>query len=200
MVMVGKALYLNRVARGNAKFLAEFHRMRDDPAALEQREGGKDDTENAFEGDGGGSQVISALTAKSSTYGVSTLWTLYHHGMRETMKRLEGQSAGAARVRSLSPQSIEAIRATLDASLTRMSQRLGSQMVLLTISISGGPFLGLLGTVVGVMITFAAIAATGRREHQRHRARHGRRARWRPSRASASRSRACSATTISTRA
>jgi biopolymer transport protein ExbB len=77
------------------------------------------------------------------------------------MKRLEGQAAGADRVRSLSPQSIEAIRATLDASLTRMSQRLSSQMVLLTISISGGPFLGLLGTVVGVMITFAAIAATG---------------------------------------
>lgn len=160
LVMIGKALYLNRVARGNAKFLAEFHTMKDDPAALERREGGKDDDENAFESKGG-SQVISALTAKSSTYGVSTLWTLYHHGMRETMKRLEGQSAGAARVRSLSPQSIEAIRATLDASLTRMSQRLGSQMVLLTIAISGGPFLGLLGTVVGVMITFAAIAATG---------------------------------------
>jgi len=33
--------------------------------------------------------------------------------------------------------------------------------VLLTIAISGGPFLGLLGTVVGVMITFAAIAAVG---------------------------------------
>jgi biopolymer transport protein ExbB len=161
MVMVVKALYLNRVARGNAKFLNEFHRLRDDPAALERRDGGKEDSENAFEGDGGGSQVISTLTAKSSTYGVSTLWMLYHHGMRETMKRLEGQSAGAARVRSLTPQSIEAIRATLDASLTRMSQRLGSQMVWLTISISGGPFLGLLGTVVGVMITFAAIAATG---------------------------------------
>ena len=33
--------------------------------------------------------------------------------------------------------------------------------VLLTIAISGGPFLGLLGTVVGVMITFAAIALSG---------------------------------------
>src|SRR4029450_5694590 len=85
----------------------------------------------------------------------------YDSGMRETMKRLEGQAAGADRARILSAQSIEAIRATMDASLVRMSQRLGSQMVLLTISISGGPFLGLLGTVVGVMITFAAIAATG---------------------------------------
>ncbi len=34
-------------------------------------------------------------------------------------------------------------------------------MVWLTISISGGPFLGLLGTVIGVMITFAAIAQAG---------------------------------------
>ncbi len=44
-------------------------------------------------------------------------------------------------------------------------------MVLLTIAISGGPFLGLLGTVIGVMITFAAIAAVGRCQRQRDRAR-----------------------------
>ena len=34
-------------------------------------------------------------------------------------------------------------------------------MVLLTIAISGGPFLGLMGTVLGVMITFAGVAAEG---------------------------------------
>ncbi len=64
-------------------------------------------------------------------------------------------------MKTLSSQSIEAIQATMDASLTRSVQRLQSQMVWLTIAISGGPFLGLLGTVVGVMITFAAIAASG---------------------------------------
>jgi biopolymer transport protein ExbB len=160
-VMAVKTLYLNRVARGNAKFLVEFHRLRDDPAALERRDGGKDEADGDAFAAASGSQAVSALTAGGSAYGISTLWKLYHHGMRETMKRLEGQAAGADRVRSLSPQSIEAIRATMDASLTRMHQQLGSQMVLLTVSISGGPFLGLLGTVVGVMITFAAIAATG---------------------------------------
>jgi biopolymer transport protein ExbB len=160
-VMAGKALYLSRVVRGNSRFLSEFHKLREDPAALERRDGGKNGNEgDAFEAQSG-SQVVSALTASNTPYGVSTLWVLYHHGMRETMKRLEGKAAGADRVRTLSPQSIEAIRATMDASLTRMSQRLASQMVLLTIAISGGPFLGLLGTVVGVMITFAAIAATG---------------------------------------
>jgi biopolymer transport protein ExbB len=40
-------------------------------------------------------------------------------------------------------------------------QRLNSQMVLLTIAVAGGPFIGLFGTVVGVMIVFAAIAASG---------------------------------------
>lgn len=164
-VMAGKSVYLNRVGKGNAKFLSEFHRMRDDPAAIERREARKHGTveeaeASAFE-EGTESQLMAALTSANETFGVSTLWPLYHHGMRETMKRLEGQAAGAARVRSLSPQSIAAIRATLDASLTRMTQRLSSQMVLLTIAIAGGPFLGLLGTVVGVMITFAAIAATG---------------------------------------
>jgi biopolymer transport protein ExbB len=71
-----------------------------------------------------------------------------------------GKAVGA-NVSGLSLQSVEAIRAAIDATLVRQSQKLNSQMVLLTISISGGPFLGLLGTVVGVMITFAAIAETG---------------------------------------
>jgi biopolymer transport protein ExbB len=33
---------------------------------------------------------------------------------------------------------------------------------ILTISIAGGPYVGLLGTVVGVMITFAIIAKSAR--------------------------------------
>jgi len=61
----------------------------------------------------------------------------------------------------LSPQAIGAIKATMDSVMTQEGQKLNGQMVLLTIAISGGPFLGLLGTVVGVMITFAAIAASG---------------------------------------
>jgi biopolymer transport protein ExbB len=163
IIMTGKLIYLSRVAGGNAKFLAEFRKMGDDPSTLERREGGKkgaEEEESAFE-EGHESQLMAALTSSKDAFGISTLWRLYHHGMRETMKRVEGQAAGADRVKTLSAQSIEAIRATMDASLTRMTQRLNAQMVWLTISIAGGPFLGLLGTVVGVMITFAAIAASG---------------------------------------
>ena len=163
-IMGSKAFFFSRVAAANAKFLAEFRKMTDDPAALEKRLGGKNgadaEEESAFE-EGTQSQLMSAFGGDDSGFGISTLWRLYHHGMRETMKRLAGQPAGADRVRTLTPQSIEAIRATLDASLTRMTQQLNSQMVWLTVAIAGGPFLGLLGTVIGVMITFAAIAASG---------------------------------------
>ncbi|HUN74173.1 MAG TPA: DUF2341 domain-containing protein [Steroidobacteraceae bacterium] len=148
VIMAAKAIFLSRVAGGNRKFLAVFHKLSADPAALERKLGSSASEE---EGD----------LDESVEFGISTLWPLYHQGMRETMKRLEGQAAGADRVRSLSAQSIEAIRASLDASLTRLTQRLNSQMVWLTVAIAGGPFLGLLGTVVGVMITFAAIAASG---------------------------------------
>jgi biopolymer transport protein ExbB len=159
LIMLFKMIYLNRVAAGNAKFLAEFHRMRDDPAALERREGAAmgDSEDSAFDEVASG----SALKDDGSAFGSSTLWRLYHHGMRETLKRLDAKTGNAPGLRTLSPQAIEAIRATMDASQTRMGQGLGAQMVWLTISISGGPFLGLLGTVVGVMITFAAIAAAG---------------------------------------
>ncbi len=150
IIMGAKGIFLTRVASGNQRFLVEFGKLAGDPAALEQKLGktAADDDEPGVLDEGG-------------TFGASTLWSLYHHGMRETMRRLAGQAAGADRVRTLSAQSIEAIRASLDASLTRLMQRLNSQMVWLTIAIAGGPFLGLLGTVIGVMITFAAIAASG---------------------------------------
>lgn len=137
-IMIAKQLHLGRVSKGNARFIEDFHRMRDDPAALLNQHGGKEDP-----------------------YGTSPLWKLYHDGIREVIGRLDGKTVSAARSATLSAQSIEAIRATVDGTLVRQTQRLQSQMVWLTISIAGGPFLGLLGTVVGVMITFAAIAASG---------------------------------------
>ena len=86
----------------------------------------------------------------------STLYTLYLAGLREIRKReKDGETL------ALSGASMDAIKAAIDADLVRETQRINNKMVLLTIAISGGPFLGLLGTVVGVMITFAAIAAAG---------------------------------------
>jgi biopolymer transport protein ExbB len=92
---------------------------------------------------------------KTGNFPDSNLFGLYKAGLREIRKREhEGKI-------ELSGASIDAIKAAVDADQVRETQRMNSMMVLLTIAISGGPFLGLLGTVVGVMITFAAIAAAG---------------------------------------
>ena len=52
---------------------------------------------------------------------------------------------------------MDAIKASIDADLVRESHKLNSQMVLLTIAISGGPFLGLLGTFWGLLRTIGSV-------------------------------------------
>jgi len=99
---------------------------------------------------------ILDLDKNATGFANSSIFRLYQAGLREIRKR---QIAGQPL--KLSGASIDAIKASIDADMVRETHRINSQMVLLTIAISGGPFLGLLGTVVGVMITFAAIAAAG---------------------------------------
>lgn len=96
------------------------------------------------------------LGKKEAGFAGSSIYHLYQAGLREIGKReVAGQEL------ALTGSSLDAIKASVDAELVRENHRVNSNMVLLTIAISGGPFLGLLGTVVGVMITFAAIAAAG---------------------------------------
>ncbi|CAD5373520.1 MotA/TolQ/ExbB proton channel family protein [Rubrivivax sp. A210] len=97
------------------------------------------------------------MAGGSAQHAGSSLARLYDAGLHQLNKRSVGQ-AGA---KPLSGASLDAVKAAIDADLVRENHKLNSAMVLLTIAISGGPFLGLLGTVVGVMITFAAIAAAG---------------------------------------
>jgi biopolymer transport protein ExbB len=101
--------------------------------------------------------TTDVLTVPTNEAVHSPLARLYQAGLRELQKRDVGKEGAAP----LSGASLDAVKAAVDADLIRESHTLNSKIVLLTIAISGGPFLGLLGTVVGVMITFAAIAAAG---------------------------------------
>jgi biopolymer transport protein ExbB len=86
---------------------------------------------------------------------ISTLSQLYQAGLLEVSHRSQN---GPAR---FSAAGIEALKARIDAVSSNQAFTLSDKLVILTLSIAGGPFLGLLGTVIGVMITFAAIAAEG---------------------------------------
>lgn len=145
-VMVDRVSYLNRVAAGNNIFLKHFRETSTDIGGLLQLDAQENDP--AFGGELGKKQR-KAVHA-------SPLYRLFAAGAQEIRRRFAGGG-----YRRLSPQAIQSIRAVLDSGFVRESQRLNRLMVMLTIAISGGPFLGLLGTVVGVMITFAAIAASG---------------------------------------
>jgi biopolymer transport protein ExbB len=157
LVMVQKTLQITRVQRANKEFLAEFEKLRGSLTGLDRADP-DDEGDDVIED----AAVMPAAVGDSGRFRLSTLYRLYHHGSQEVTARTAARSVGArAAGPVLTDAAIEAIKASMDATLVRMTQSLQSKMVLLTIAISGGPFLGLLGTVVGVMITFAAIAASG---------------------------------------
>jgi biopolymer transport protein ExbB len=150
MVMATKAMVVGKTDKANKQFMDSFRGLKSkDTAALDV----DDNPEDADLKDAG---LASIMFGHHDHFQNASLYRIYHAGIQEVKKRI-GERTDA----ELSPQALNAIRATLDGTLVRENQKLNSLMVLLTIAISGGPFLGLLGTVVGVMITFAAIAATG---------------------------------------
>jgi biopolymer transport protein ExbB len=147
-VMIMKAIFVSRTDAANREFLENFQKLTGDLAGLDRGDVTDDE----------GEELESAEALGSMKH--SSLYRLYHQGMRELRHRFEIYDQRKM-ARNLTPQAIDAIRAAMDTVMVRERHRLDSQMVLLTIAISGGPFLGLLGTVVGVMITFAAVAAAG---------------------------------------
>ncbi len=148
-VMIGKGRFLGRVGRGNELFLKEWRHVANDLSVLDQ-----EDSEQAKSF--GGRVDSKGLRVMRD----SPIFRIYHIGVEEIQHRLAADKGDGTK-KALSARSIQAIRASLDGGLVREMHRLNRSMVLLTIAISGGPFLGLLGTVVGVMITFASVAQAG---------------------------------------
>jgi biopolymer transport protein ExbB len=135
MVMVSKAVLIGAVVKANECFLERFHENSGDLVGL-------------F-----GSKVEETLGGEKEL-SASPLLRIFWVAAEEIQKRTSTTTR-------FTQENLTAIRASLDTALMHQNQRLSQRMVLLTIAISGGPFLGLLGTVVGVMITFASIAAAG---------------------------------------
>ncbi len=147
-VAVQKFLYLNKIKKGNEEFLRQWASVSTDLTAIDHR-----DADSVKSMGGNANPKIMRLMKESPLYHV------YHVGSEEIRHRLERKDG--VPFNGLSGRSIQAIRASLEAGLTREVTRLNDKLVFLTISIAGGPYVGLLGTVVGVMITFAVIAKSG---------------------------------------
>ena len=148
-VMITKTRYLNALSTGNEMFMKQWRFVASDLTVLDDEDVEKSKTM--------GGRVTKENVKKLRR---SSVYRIYHIGVEEIRHRLATDRHDGVR-RGLAGRSIQAIRAALDGGLVRETQKINKLIVLLTICISGGPFLGLLGTVVGVMITFAAVAAAG---------------------------------------
>lgn len=85
---------------------------------------------------------------------------VYQAGSLELDARLKNPEGGGRR-RHVSLKGMEHVKRTLENTVAQESLRLESGLILLAIAVSGAPFLGLLGTVWGVMSTFGHIAQQG---------------------------------------
>src|SRR5579859_562504 len=88
------------------------------------------------------------------------MFMVYQAGSMELDARLKNP-AGEARKRHVSLKSMEHVKRALENTVAQESLKLESGLILLAIAVSGAPFLGLLGTVWGVMSTFGHIAQSG---------------------------------------
>lgn len=131
-VMAAKALQMHRAKRLNQFFNAEF---RGQPA------------------------VLSIYDRKVQVEGCP-LFTAYNEGCTELNARLRNPP-GAGR-RQVSLKGMEHVKRTLERVVAQESLKLESGLILLAIAVSGAPFLGLLGTVWGVMSAFGHVAVSGK--------------------------------------
>jgi biopolymer transport protein TolQ len=89
------------------------------------------------------------------------MFAVYQEGSRELDSRLKTDASNGRRDR-VSLKSIEHVKRTLEGAVAQQALRLESGLIMLALAVSGAPFLGLLGTVWGVMSAFSYVAQAGK--------------------------------------
>jgi biopolymer transport protein ExbB/TolQ len=89
------------------------------------------------------------------------LFVVYQQGCRELDQRLKNPLEDG-RKQFASLKAMEHVKRTLENIVAQQSLRLESGLIFLALAVSGAPFLGLLGTVWGVMSTFGNVGMAGK--------------------------------------
>jgi biopolymer transport protein ExbB/TolQ len=96
------------------------------------------------------------------------LFRVYREGCRELTFHLLGSpdvdETFRARLEDapkISPAQMRAVQSAMERAVGESALKIESQMIVLASAVSGAPFLGLLGTVWGVMDTFGGVAEAG---------------------------------------
>lgn len=131
-VMIAKAVQMRRAKRLNQLFTAEYRNQK---------------------------HVLDVYDRRVQAEGCP-LFAVYQAGSQELDARLKVPETGT-RKQFISLKGMEHVKRTLENTVAQESLKLESGLILLAIAVSGAPFLGLLGTVWGVMSTFGHIAQQG---------------------------------------
>jgi len=131
-VMVSKAIQMRRAKKLNYYFDQEFHAQK---------------------------KVLEMFDRKLQVEGCP-LYMVYRAGCEALDTRLRGPG-GERSKQQVSLKNMEHVKRAMENVVAQESLRLESGLILLAIAVSGAPFIGLLGTVWGVMSTFAGIAQQG---------------------------------------
>jgi biopolymer transport protein ExbB/TolQ len=128
-VMVSKAIQMRRARKLNHYFNEEFRAQK---------------------------KVLDIFDRKLHVEGCP-LYEVYQTGCVQLDARLRS-AGGDARQRHVTLKNMEHVKRSMENVVAQESLKLESGLILLAIAVSGAPFLGLLGTVWGVMSTFAGVA------------------------------------------
>jgi biopolymer transport protein ExbB/TolQ len=131
-IMVAKAVQMRRAKKLNRLFDAEFRKQ----------------------------QGVLEIYDRRVNVDDCPLFVVYQEGCKEVDTRLKLPEGGRRQL--LSIKSMEHIKRTLEGAVASQSLRLESGLIMLALAVSGAPFLGLLGTVWGVMSAFSYVAMAGR--------------------------------------
>ncbi|WP_343549680.1 DUF2341 domain-containing protein [Ralstonia sp.] len=134
-IMITKSRYYSAVSRANARFMAVF------------RETAGASLDSLVRGGKVGADVRQD----------SSLWRLYEIAIREMQLRHER----GFDINAVSAATIAAIRAAMEGVMVRENERMARRMNWLSTTIEGAPYVGLFGTVIGIMLVFVVAAMAG---------------------------------------
>lgn len=127
-VMASKSVQIRRARRLNHYFEAEFR----------------------------GQQSVLSIYDRRLQVAGCPLFAVYLEGCTDLEAHLRTPEGGRKQYSTL--KALEHVKRTMEGAVAREALRLESGLVLLAVAVSGAPFLGLLGTVWGVMDAFGAVA------------------------------------------
>lgn len=150
-VIINKALQVRKARRRTRDFIEAFRNVRD-PLEL-ARTGKEFDGSPAYEVYAAGTEELTyhlknnPVAVKPGAKGVGGAADL---GQTDIISRTQ--------VVKVSQASFESVLVAMDRTVSAETLSLEKGMIVLTTAVAGGPFIGLLGTVWGVMETFSGIA------------------------------------------